>query len=97
MQSQAKHLYKLVTFLLSLMQLPNSFVTTEMFVLLMGQTKGRAGWRCALEECGELCAIMAGAPMMLVWCAGSWGLKWMYHGDVSFFCYVALFSDLGPD
>ena len=65
------------------MQLPNSLVTVEMFVLLTDQTRGRAGWRYALEECGELCVIITGTPMMLVWYAGSWALRWIHHGDVS--------------
>ena len=38
--------------------------------------RGREEWRCALEECGGLCVMIAGAPMMLVWCADSWALKW---------------------
>ena len=70
------------------MQLPRSLVATmEMFVLLKGQMIGRGGWRCALEECGELCVMIAGTPVMLVWCAGSWASKWMCHGDVSCFLY----------
>ena len=47
----------------------------EMFALLMDQTRGKGGWSCALEECGELCVIV-GAIVMLVWCADSWDLKW---------------------
>ena len=45
----------------------------------------REEWRCALEECGGLCVMIAGAPPMLLWCAGSWDLKWMYQGNVSLF------------
>ena len=59
------------------MQLPRSLaVTMEMFVLLEGQTRGRGGWKYALEECGGPCVIIVGTPMMLVWCAGSLDLKW---------------------
>ena len=55
------------------MQLPRSLVATmEMFVLLADQTRGKGGWRCVLEECGELCVIvMVGAIVLLVWCADS--------------------------
>ena len=38
--------------------------------------RGRGGWKYALEKFGELCVIIVGAPVMLVWCAGSWDLKW---------------------
>ena len=55
------------------------------FVLLVDQMRGRGGWRCALEKCGELCVMIAGAETMLVWCADSWDLKWMYLGRVSYF------------
>ena len=61
------------------MQLPRSIaVTMEMFVLLTGQTRGKGGWKCVLEACGELCAIIIiiGAIVLLVWCADSWDLKW---------------------
>ena len=58
------------------MQLPTSLaVILVMFVLLTGQTRGREGWRCALEICGKLCVII-GAMVMPVWCADSWDLKW---------------------
>ena len=29
--------------------------------------------------------MTVGATLMLVWCAGSWDLKWIHQGDVSFF------------
>ena len=54
-----------------------------MFVLLEDQTRGRGGWKCALEKCGELCVNTVGALTMLVWCADNWDLKWMYQGHVS--------------
>ena len=38
--------------------------------------KGRGEWKCALEECGGLCVMTGGTPVMLVWCADSWALKW---------------------
>ena len=49
----------------------------EMFVLLTGQTRGREGWRCALEKYGELCVILIiiGATVFFVWRADSWDLK----------------------
>ena len=47
----------------------------------------REEWRCALEEYGGPCVMIVGAQVMLVWCAGSWALKWIHHGDVSpFLC-----------
>ena len=57
------------------MQLLRSLaVTMEMFVLLTAQTRGKGGWRCALERCGELCVV--GAIVLLVWCADSSDSKW---------------------
>ena len=50
----------------------------------------RGEWRCALEECGGLCVTEVGAPLMLLWCAGSWDLKWMHQGDVSLFQSLGL-------
>ena len=47
--------------------------------------RGRGGWKCALEKCGELCVTTVGALTMLVWCADNWDLKWMYQGHVSSF------------
>ena len=60
------------------MQLLRSLaVTMEMFALLTDQTRGKGGWSCALEECGELCVIvMVRAIVLLVWCADSWDMKW---------------------
>ena len=46
--------------------------------------RGKGGWKYVLEKCGGLCVMMVGAPMMLVWCADSWDLRWMHQGDVSF-------------
>ena len=53
-------------------------VTMVMFVMLTGQTRGREGWRCALEKCGELFVNMfiIGAMVFFVWCADKWDLKW---------------------
>ena len=47
----------------------------EMFVLLTDQTRGKEGWSCALEKCGELVCN----PYF--WSSGfaradSWDLKW---------------------
>ena len=61
----------------------NRVVTTEVSALLEGLMRGRAGLRCALEECGGRCVTTAGAPLMLVLCAGSWGSRWMCQGLVS--------------
>ena len=47
--------------------------------------RGKGGWKCVLEKCGGLCVIIVGVPVMLVWCAGSWDLKLIHQGDVSFF------------
>ena len=68
------------------MQLPRSLaVTMVMFVLLEDQMRGRGGWKCALEKCGELCVTTIGVLTMLVLYADSWDLKWMYQGEVSYF------------
>ena len=68
-----------MAFLYLCMQLPRSIaVTMEMFVLLEDQMRGREGWKCVVEACGELCAIIIiiGAIILLVWYADSWDLKW---------------------
>ena len=52
--------------------------------------RGRGGWKSVLQKCGGPCVIIVGTPMMLVWCAGSLDLKWMYQGDVSLF-FLCLF------
>ena len=44
----------------------NRVVPMGMFALLVGLMRGRAGLKCALEECGGRCVIVVGAPLMLV-------------------------------
>ena len=42
------------------------------FVWRMGTSARRGGWRCALVECGEVFAEMAGTRRMLILSVNSW-------------------------